>query len=50
MGQLIISLALVLHGDPNGSAFFPILVAGGLVIWAHRENIQKLKDGNENKV
>ncbi len=50
MVSLIISLALVLHGDPNGGAFFPTLVAGGLVIWAHRENIQKLKDGNENKV
>lgn len=34
----------------NTSYFIPILLMAGLIIWKHKENIQRLRAGTENKV
>lgn len=34
----------------HSNAFLPLLVASLLVIWMHRANIQRLRNGTENKI
>jgi glycerol-3-phosphate acyltransferase PlsY len=34
----------------HSSAFLPMLIAALLVIWMHRANIQRLRNGTENKI
>jgi glycerol-3-phosphate acyltransferase PlsY len=43
-------MAVVLILFSHTAAFLPILVMVGLVIWRHKENIDRLKAGTENKI
>ena len=48
---LVLFISHVIRGGAEMSgAVFPLLVAAAIVIWAHRENIKKLRAGNEKKV
>ena len=44
---LSILYVLVLMGF---SLFLPMLIIAGLIIWKHKENIERLKAGTENKI
>ena len=49
---LILFIVQVIGGSKSHLAgtVFPLVCAAAIVIWAHRENIKKLRAGNENKV
>jgi acyl phosphate:glycerol-3-phosphate acyltransferase len=34
----------------SAKLLFPVTIAAAIIIWAHRDNIKRLKEGNENKI
>lgn len=34
----------------NAGSFIPLIIAAAFVVWMHRSNIQRLKNGTENKI
>ena len=43
-------IAFTLFGPPDWRMVFPLVILAILVIWKHRENIQRLQEGSESKL
>jgi glycerol-3-phosphate acyltransferase PlsY len=50
LAGMLLYIVQALNHNRASAVIFPLVVTTGIIIWTHRDNIKRLRSGNENKV